>query len=526
MDFSDWNPQVDLQAMDRAHRIGQTKPVQVFRFITEGTVEEKIIERADRKLFLDAAVIQQGRLAEQHSSLEKNELMKMITFGADFILSGTGGQYTDEDIDALIAKGQEKTDAMQAKLQKDAKHNLANFSLLSEEESGRDTFAFDGKNYRDADKNTGLFINLPQRQRKRNYDLSAQSNATGTSAGLKGHTQDATAKKKRKGPALHDFQLFDMDRLNAILSKERELATKKANRITAINDLRQRGVDAPPRSAGVAQGHSREDYLAEADKQEATLDELKLSEEEEEERKKLFAEGFPDWSRKDFKAFCSSLEKYGRYDFPNICQEVINETGKTKQEIQRYFVAFWTNYQRIKEWQKIIEKIERGEKKILRLRQIRDAIQEKVERHLEDTFGPHYGQNAQTPEGKQLPSVAEMLHYSWPRMKINYGSSNRGKGYREDEDAFLVCMMYRHGFGAAERIRMEIRRAWQFRFDWYFKSRSAIDIQKRCEAIVKVIERENEELRKKEEGELKSAAVEVPVPEQHQEVAPSTPITS
>ena len=45
----------------------------MFRFVTEGTIEEKIIERADRKLFLDAAVIQQGRLAEQNSSLEKGE---------------------------------------------------------------------------------------------------------------------------------------------------------------------------------------------------------------------------------------------------------------------------------------------------------------------------------------------------------------------------------------------------------------------------------------------------------------------
>lgn len=44
---SDWNPQVDLQAQDRAHRIGQTKPVTVFRFVTDGSIEEKVIERAE-----------------------------------------------------------------------------------------------------------------------------------------------------------------------------------------------------------------------------------------------------------------------------------------------------------------------------------------------------------------------------------------------------------------------------------------------------------------------------------------------
>ena len=62
---------MDLQAMDRAHRIGQKKQVRVFRFISEGTVEEKIIERADRKLYLDAVVIQQGRLAQQNTKLSK-----------------------------------------------------------------------------------------------------------------------------------------------------------------------------------------------------------------------------------------------------------------------------------------------------------------------------------------------------------------------------------------------------------------------------------------------------------------------
>ena len=56
---SDWNPQMDLQAMDRAHRIGQKKPVKVFRFITENSVEQRIIDRATKKLKLDALVIQQ-----------------------------------------------------------------------------------------------------------------------------------------------------------------------------------------------------------------------------------------------------------------------------------------------------------------------------------------------------------------------------------------------------------------------------------------------------------------------------------
>ena len=79
---SDWNPQMDLQAMDRAHRIGQKKQVKVFRFITKNTVEEKIIERAERKLYLDAVVIQQGRLAQQNKALSKEELSTMVRFGA------------------------------------------------------------------------------------------------------------------------------------------------------------------------------------------------------------------------------------------------------------------------------------------------------------------------------------------------------------------------------------------------------------------------------------------------------------
>ncbi|KAK3286314.1 hypothetical protein CYMTET_6126 [Cymbomonas tetramitiformis] len=52
-----WNPQVDLQAQDRAHRIGQKKQVRIFRMVTEGTAEERIIARAEQKMVLDAMVV-------------------------------------------------------------------------------------------------------------------------------------------------------------------------------------------------------------------------------------------------------------------------------------------------------------------------------------------------------------------------------------------------------------------------------------------------------------------------------------
>ena len=46
---SDWNPTMDLQAMDRAHRLGQTRPVTVYRLVCKGTVEERILKRASQK---------------------------------------------------------------------------------------------------------------------------------------------------------------------------------------------------------------------------------------------------------------------------------------------------------------------------------------------------------------------------------------------------------------------------------------------------------------------------------------------
>ncbi|KVI08041.1 Chromo domain-containing protein [Cynara cardunculus var. scolymus] len=88
---SDWNPQNDLQAMSRAHRIGQQEVVNIYRFVTSKSVEEDILERAKKKMVLDHLVIQklnaEGRLekkeAKKASTFDKNELSAILRFGAE-----------------------------------------------------------------------------------------------------------------------------------------------------------------------------------------------------------------------------------------------------------------------------------------------------------------------------------------------------------------------------------------------------------------------------------------------------------
>ncbi|KAL5057500.1 hypothetical protein RYX36_029104, partial [Vicia faba] len=93
---SEWNLQVDLQAQDRAHRI-------VFRFCTEYTIEEKVIERAYQNLALDALVIQQGRLAEQ-KTVNKDELLQTVRFGVEMVFSSKDSTITDEILIELLPK--------------------------------------------------------------------------------------------------------------------------------------------------------------------------------------------------------------------------------------------------------------------------------------------------------------------------------------------------------------------------------------------------------------------------------------
>ncbi|KAL4641797.1 DNA helicase INO80 [Arapaima gigas] len=73
---SDWNPTVDQQAMDRAHRLGQTKQVTVYRLICQGTIEERILQRAKEKSEIQRMVISGGNF--KPDTLKPKEVVSLL----------------------------------------------------------------------------------------------------------------------------------------------------------------------------------------------------------------------------------------------------------------------------------------------------------------------------------------------------------------------------------------------------------------------------------------------------------------
>jgi ATP-dependent DNA helicase len=78
---SDWNPQMDLQAMDRCHRIGQTKPVHVYRLATAQSIDGRILKRAFSKLKLEHVVIGKGHFKQERiksDDMEEEDLLALL----------------------------------------------------------------------------------------------------------------------------------------------------------------------------------------------------------------------------------------------------------------------------------------------------------------------------------------------------------------------------------------------------------------------------------------------------------------
>ncbi|SNX84130.1 probable CHD1 - transcriptional regulator [Melanopsichium pennsylvanicum] len=119
----DWNPHVDMQAIARAHRIGQTKKLLVFTLICKATAEESIIEGAKRKMMLDHLIVQNLNNEDE----KPEELESILKFGAQALFAEGGTEeserdirYTDDDLDSLLRRREDATD--DDRIQEDGAH--------------------------------------------------------------------------------------------------------------------------------------------------------------------------------------------------------------------------------------------------------------------------------------------------------------------------------------------------------------------------------------------------------------------
>jgi chromodomain-helicase-DNA-binding protein 1 len=110
---SDWNPQADLQAMARAHRIGQKNHVMIYRFVSKDTIEEQVLERARRKMILEYAIISLG-ITDKKVNNAKNdpssgELSEILKFGASTMFQKTDNQKKLEnfDLEAVLSHAED-----------------------------------------------------------------------------------------------------------------------------------------------------------------------------------------------------------------------------------------------------------------------------------------------------------------------------------------------------------------------------------------------------------------------------------
>lgn len=105
---SDWNPQMDLQAQDRAHRIGQKNKVLVLRLVTVNSVEEKILERANYKLDLDSKIIEAGMFNKNSNAEDRKQFLLSLLVKDDDEEDDDDDVPNSKQVNQMIARSDEE----------------------------------------------------------------------------------------------------------------------------------------------------------------------------------------------------------------------------------------------------------------------------------------------------------------------------------------------------------------------------------------------------------------------------------
>nr|CAI5844827.1 unnamed protein product [Callosobruchus analis] len=106
---SDWNPHNDIQAFSRAHRIGQSNKVMIYRFVTRNSVEERVTQVAKRKMMLTHLVVRPG-MGGKGANFTKQELDDILRFGTEELFKENEDEaihYDEKAVDELLDRSKE-----------------------------------------------------------------------------------------------------------------------------------------------------------------------------------------------------------------------------------------------------------------------------------------------------------------------------------------------------------------------------------------------------------------------------------
>ncbi|AAS53332.1 AFL040Wp [Eremothecium gossypii ATCC 10895] len=464
---SDWNPQADLQAMDRAHRIGQKKQVKVFRLVTDNSVEEKILERATQKLRLDQLVIQQGRTSiskKENAKDAKDALLSMIQHGAvDMFRSTdtsnassakgtpqpeTGDKDDEVDLESLLNKSENKTKSLNEKYAALGLDQLQKFNQDS-------AYEWDGQNFKKKltkDIINPLWIEPTKRERKENYSIDNYYKGVLNTGGAR--PNQAAVPRMPKPQPFNSHQLLP-PQLKILYEKERMWMAKRTKYTPTMEDVKTTYGDIESEEERASKLELLKIAVANAQP---------LTEEEEKNKAEWEREGFHNWNKLEFRRFITASGKYGR----NSIKAITAELGgtKTEEEVRAYAEAFWTHLERIEDYEKYVKAIETEEEKLKRVKMQQEALRRKISQCTNPLFD---------------------LSLKHPP------SSNNKRTFSEEEDRFILIMLFKYGLdreNVYELIRDEIRDCPLFELDFYFQSRTPAELQRRAFTLLQCLEKE------------------------------------
>jgi SWI/SNF-related matrix-associated actin-dependent regulator of chromatin subfamily A member 5 len=239
---------------------------------------------------------------------------------------------------------------------------------------------------------------------------------------------------------MYDFQFFNVARITELHNKEKERCEWLWKR------------ECQAKEAGV------ELSVLQPDEGEPP----ELSEAEAAEKAALLEAGWAGWQRKEFDAFKKALKLHGRADLARIAADV---PDKSLEEVIAYSAVFWARVGELAEGESLVKRVEEGEARLQKSADSRAAV------------------------------AAKLAQYANPatELRLSYGSSAKSKVYTEEEDRFILTSIPLVGYGNWEELKVAVRAHWLFRMDWFIKSRTAAELGRRADSLIRLIEKELED---------------------------------